>query len=422
MEFQENKIILLELYLLLNMDNKALNISSPVEFDNSIAHYEIHAHQPYGSLSFNNSDEIRINVQNQDLFLLPCKSSLHISGKLTKDGNAAVESTRLINNGICHLFEEIRYEINGVEIDKIKNVGITSCLKNFLSLNPYSNYENAGWLDDDDDAKILSNEQGYFDVCIPLKNILGFAEDFQKVIVNAKHELILVRSRSDINAIIQTAVKDFNISLQKIEWLVPYITLSDKKKMEMIKFIQRDPIISMSFRSWELYEYPNLPTTNRHIWTIKTATQLEKPRYVILAFQNDRKNRTAKDCSLFDHCNITDVKLFLNSQSYPYGNLNLDIAKNQFSTLYEMYRNFGESFYGDHPEPLLNKLNFLNKAPLIVIDCSRQNEALKYGPVDVRLEFEAKNNFPALTSAYCLIIHDRIVEYRPISGTIQKLT
>lgn len=86
-----------------------------------------------------------------------------------------------------------------------------------------------------------------------------------------------------------------------------------------------------------------------------------------------------------------------------------------------MYASFQNSYYGKDVEPLLNKTDFLSFAPLIVIDCSKQNEYLKSGPVDIRLEFESADNFPAQTAAYCLILHDRIVEYNPISGGVKKL-
>jgi hypothetical protein len=99
--------------------------------------------------------------------------------------------------------------------------------------------------------------------------------------------------------------------------MVPYVTLSNQKKIDIIKYIQKDPTIPITFRSWTLHDYPVLPTTNKHVWTVKTTSQLEKPRYVIVAFQTNRRNQPVKNASNFDHCNITDVKLFLNSQSYP---------------------------------------------------------------------------------------------------------
>lgn len=404
------------------MEEEVINIQTPVVFDESIVHCEIHAHQPYASSTFNNSDEIRIAVQHQDLSVLPSKSSLHISGRLTKaTGNVAAATTTLVNNAICHLFDEVRYELNGIEIDRNKNVGLTSLMKGYVSRNPgqSSLMENTGWLDIEESKKLTSD--GYFDVCIPLSLMFGFAEDYHKIVINAKHELILSRSKSDVNAVIQTAVEEFKITIHKVEWLLPYVTISDQRKIKLLNFIAKDVPIPISFRTWELYEYPLLPTTTKHVWTVKTSSQLEKPRYVILGFQTGRKNKPDKNASHFDHCKISDVKLYLNSQSYPYGSLNLNIDQNQYALLYEMYANFQSTYYSKETEPLLNKSEFLQYAPLIVIDCSKQNDSLKTGPVDVRVEFEAKNNFPAETSAYCLILHDRIVEYNPISGGVRKL-
>ena len=108
-----------------------LNIQTPVTFDEAVAHYEVHAHQPY-TASFNNSDEIRISIQYQDLYLLPSRSALYICGRLVRTNNTPVERTKLVNNAICHLFEEIRYELNAIEIGKCKNVGLTTLMKGWV--------------------------------------------------------------------------------------------------------------------------------------------------------------------------------------------------------------------------------------------------------------------------------------------------
>ncbi|XP_068994066.1 uncharacterized protein [Neodiprion pinetum] len=258
--------------------------------------------------------------------------------------------------------------------------------------------ENVGWLDVKEKKK-LTDAEGNFDVLIPLSMILGFAEDYRKIVVNAEHELTLTRSKTDVNAIMQTQEEEFKITINAVEWLIPYLKLADQKKVDLLNFIQRNPPISISFHRWELYEYPSLPTTSKHVWTVKTSTQLEKPRYAILGFQTSRKNKTGKNASHFDHCNITDVKLFLNSQSYPYGNLNLNISRNLYALPDEMHANFQATYYDKNPEPLLRKSEFLQDVPLFVIDCSKQNESLRYGPVDIRLEFEAKANFLAETPA-----------------------
>ena len=195
----------------------------------------------------------------------------------------------------------------------------------------------------------------------------------------------------------------------------------DRHKLQLLKFIEKDPLITLSFPTWEMYEYPLISATQKHVWTVKISTQMEKPRYIILAFQTNSKDQRNQYANRFDHCSITNVKLFLNSQYYPYGSLNLNSNQNQFALLYEMYANFQCSYYGKEFEPLLTKETFKKYAPLIVIDCSKQNEFLKQASKDVRLEFESCTNFPANTAAYWLILHDRIVQYKPISGAVKKI-
>ncbi|KYN12370.1 hypothetical protein ALC57_15485, partial [Trachymyrmex cornetzi] len=57
----------------------------------------------------------------------------------------------------------------------------------------------------------------------------------------------------------------------------------------------------------------------------------------------------------------------------------------------------------------------------VVIDCSRQNESVKSATVDIRIEFECMENIPLNTTAYCLIIHDRVIEYNPLTNVIRKI-
>ena len=186
----------------------------------------------------------------------------------------------LVNNALWHLFEEIRYEINAVEIDKCKNVGLTSLMKGLVSFNPTQNLENAGWIDIAETQKLTDNA-GYFDVSIPLSMIRGFEEDYHKIIVNCKHKLVFTRLKNDVNAIVQTEAEEFKINLVKIEWLTPCVVLSDHHKIKLLHYLQSDTLIAMSFRSWELYEYLLLLNTSQHVWTVKTSNQLKKLLFVI---------------------------------------------------------------------------------------------------------------------------------------------
>lgn len=392
-----------------------LDINSEAGHDDAITKIEYHSYSPFLQ-SYKNSDEIRVTLQHQDLYVLPSESFIYIEAAITKLDDTVSLTAKLVNNAMAFLFDEVRYELNGVEIDRNRNVGHTTTLKNYISLNLSESIMlyNAAWFPN------AYMGQSTFNFCIPLKMLLGFAEDYKKIIAKARHELILIRSRTDNNAVVSEA-DPVKIKIFKLQWRVPHVYVRDLEKLSLLKIIESGQPIQISFRSWDMYEYPVLPITTHHSWTIKTSTQLEKPRYVILALQTDRQNQKEKDASLFDHCKLTDVKVHLNSESFPYEDLNIKFDKNRYAVLYEMYSKFQPSYYGRSCQPLLTCEQFKNLAPIIVIDCSRQNETIKTGPVDVRLEFKTLENIPTNTSAFCLLLHDRIIEYNPLTSEVKKL-
>ncbi|XP_070159665.1 uncharacterized protein [Polyergus mexicanus] len=280
-----------------------LNIEGEPVFDDRIVKIETHTYNPYANTTFEHSDEIRIPIQQQDLYTLPYESFLYIEGKLKINKPAEGFDVVLGNNCVAFMFDEIRYELDGVEIDRSRNVGITSTLKNY------------------------------------------------------------------------------------IQWRMPHVVLNEINKLSMLRALESGQYVSMGFRSWDLYEFPLLQRTTKHSWPIKTAIQLEKPRYVIFVLQTGRKNVMSENTSRFDDCKLINVKLYLNSECYPYDDMNLDFDKNSWSILYDTYQRF-----------------------------------CKNATVDVRLEFECKENVPPNTTAYCLIIHDRVIQYNPLTNVVRKIT
>lgn len=402
-------------------ESDILDISSRFETDSKITKIEYHSYTPY-TTSFNNNDEIRISIQQTDVYPYLHESFIFLEGKISE-----ASEVKLANNGFSYLFEQIRLEINGIEVDSTRVLGITSSLKGYLSCTPdnYNCYENAGWIFKNNTNP--ANANGEFSACIPLKYWLGLFEDFKKILVNSRLELILTRSHSDLNVLTKVEHEDgsntnsVKVVLNKIIWKVPHITVDDEERLKLLKLIEKEKSLFIPFRSFETFEYPELGTTKKVVWNLKTASKLEKPRFIIIGLQKGRKNVLTKDCSVFDHCNLTNVKVFLNSIAYPYDNLNLDFAKNNFTLLYDMYTSFQESYYEKSiRNPILSPSTFLSNAPIIVIDTSKQNDSATASSVDVQLEIEASESLTGVT-AYCLLIHDRIVEYVPFTREVRKL-
>jgi hypothetical protein len=128
-------------------------------------------------------------------------------------------SVEFVNMGILFLFNEIRYEISGDSIDTVRNPGIASVLKGYATYNESQSkaLQNSGWFPKEQ-STIIDGVSGSFDVIIPLHMVLGLCEDFKKVLVNARQELVLRRGSDDSNAFLldDDLDKTVKLSLEKI--------------------------------------------------------------------------------------------------------------------------------------------------------------------------------------------------------------
>lgn len=397
-----------------------LNVMQQPLIDNSIVDLEYHNYQPFVTSKFDYNDEIRIPIQELDAYTLPCESMLYLEGKLTKEDGKPTTKLKFINNAFCYLFREIRYEMNGIVVDSNRNVGLTSTIKSYLSYNESESIklQNAGWFPKESEI----SDGGKFNVCIPLKILMGFFEDYKKIILNMKQELVLIRSSNDLDAVVAPDdTEKPKITIDKLYWRVPHVSVGIPQQLSLTKILDKNVEILVPFRSWELIEYPSLTQTTRHTWPVKTTTKLETPRHVIVAFQTNKKNKITSNMSKFDHCNLTNIRVFLNSERYPYNDLFLDFKDNKFATLYEMFSNFRQSYYEKEKEPIFNPKKFKDIAPIIHIDCSRQKETIQSGSVIVKLELEVAENMPDETTAYCLILHDRLFRYNPLTKLVRQV-
>lgn len=410
-----------------------LQIRQGVGHMDDIKDMQLHTYTPYTS-SFKNNDEIRISIQSSDLCVLPSESYILLEFKPHKrqefiEAVAATQQnpenhhhepifSRL--SGL-HFFSEIRYEINGVEVDRCKLPHITHELKTMMAckMSDSSSLSSMTWLNNS-----LVHVGKTYRLTIPLKFLFGFCEDYQKVLVNGKHDLILIRDSSDSNVYI--APEDsLAFEIERIHWKIPHIVLSDHAKMQMQRTIDSKKILPLPFRSWDLYELPNLPQTTRNIWSVKTTTHTTKPRYVVVALQTNRNHVIQDNPRKLDHCDLMNVRLYLNNVRYPYDDMNLNFAQNNgnFNEMFNVLNNIQNQYYNgtESSSPVdLHMLLKEQKVMFFVFDCSRSDESIKNGMIDVRIELDARTNFPPLTTAYCLIIHDNLLHYCPATGIVHR--
>lgn len=153
------------------------------------------------------------------------------------------------------------------------------------------------------------------------------------------------------DALISTTITDAKVNLTKIQWRIPHVQVNDNIRLNLLTKYKQNIPINIGFRKWNLNYYPNIPGSKTGKWTIKTSNQLEKPRYIIFGFQTDRENNLKKDPSKFDNVDLRNLKVYLNSESYPHEDLHVDFANKKYMSLYLMYCDFQRSYYGKSSEP-----------------------------------------------------------------------
>ena len=116
-----------------------LELESSFEYDESIERFQYRVYDPLQGTPLNNTGEIRIQILNEDIWPLPCKSFLYIEGQLldsvTNQPYAANSLVSLQNNAMMYLFSEARYHIGDQEVERFQYPGQTTTIDALLIKN-----------------------------------------------------------------------------------------------------------------------------------------------------------------------------------------------------------------------------------------------------------------------------------------------
>ena len=124
---------------------------------------------------------------------------------------------------------------------------------------------------------------------------------------------------------------------------------------------------------------------------------------------NDKDGNQTKNPSTFDHVNLKNAYVMLNSDQYPAVDYILLFSNQKFSRVYGDAALFGVKFFG--MDELITQSNitpsdYKTLYPLFTFDVSKQKEKLKSSVVDIQIKANFTENVPANTRACALVISD----------------
>ena len=159
----------------------------------------------------------------------------------------------------------------------------------------------------------------------------------------------------------------------------------------------------------------SVPESTIFAWRLSVKTAPKKPRFIIVGFQTDRDGDQTKYPSTFDHVNLKNAYVKLNSDRYPAVDYNLSFPNQKFSRVYGDAALFGVKFFGMDEfitQSNITPSDYKTLYVLFTLDVSKQKEKLKSSVVDIQSKANFTQNVPANTRAFALVISDKMLSFQ----------
>ena len=127
-----------------------------------------------------------------------------------------------------------------------------------------------------------------------------------------KHNLTLVRKTDDETIFRGAAAGAGKVSLDKISWFMPHVIPADAEKFSIYKTIESKVKVQVAYRTRQC-DMLSVPESTNFTCRLSVKTAPEKPRFIIVGLQTAKDGDQTKNPSTFDHVNLRNVYVMLNS-------------------------------------------------------------------------------------------------------------
>ena len=176
-----------------------------------------------------------------------------------------------------------------------------------------------------------------------MKHIFGFCEDYDKIVYSLKHNLTLVKKTDDDAIFRGAAAGAGKVSLDKISWFMPDIIPADAERFSIYKTIESKVKVPVAYSTRQC-DMLSVPESTSFTWRLSVKIAPQKPRFIIVGFQTAKDGDQTKNPSTFDHVNVRNPCVMLNSDRYPAVDYKLSFANQKFYRVYGDAALFGVKF------------------------------------------------------------------------------
>lgn len=278
------------------------------------------------------------------------------------------------------------------------------------------------------------NNAGNFSFRIPLSWIFNFCEQHKDVMYNCKHEIRLNRT-NETTPLLKKSDDPYGyaVKLTLLRWYMPVVSPSLEVQSNLLSEIDKGLTYDIAFMNKKM-DYINFPVNStKFTYQITYSTGIERPRYIIVAFQTiDRaaygaNEKTCYNRAIFNGTNLDganslmidlrNVILKVNGKEYQLHDYDNSFNENRIARWYQAYKNMKKSLNDDfREEDMISFYDFRNLYRLYCFDISKQTEQLvSVGISNVSLDFyfnspPVAQTHTTVNTVYILSLYDRLIK------------
>ena len=118
---------------------------------------------------------------------------------------------------------------------------------------------------------------------------------------------------------------------------------------------------------------------------------MERPKYIIVGFENNSVNEQTHDASTFIIMNVTECYCKIGSEFYPEDRMKINYGTNNYNEAFKEIVNFNKDFSGlpHYIKPYINHRTFKSSYRIYVFDTRYQSDHTGPQTIQLNLKFSA---------------------------------
>ena len=332
----------------------------------------------------------------------------------------------LVNNGLMHCFDGAQLMLGNKEIESYgRSVGNMTTAFGYL-MNSYGFSQAEGlcqfWSLDSTKTTVYNDNSGFAarhdllfknnvaaskgtcKAIIPFNNLFGFKG---KVIFGLDASINLNRKISHDPIYRASSIDEADLTLNTLVWRIPTLVLAPQEETHLYNLTMKGTKIEVGFLSRRGEEIP-VPQTQLFSWHFNLSGN-ERLMGLVLFFQTGSNDNQEKNSALYNHCNLKNASVTVNSHRFHGIDLKCNFQNNDYMECYKRYIDFRKRFVDGSPE--IDPVEFKILYPLFVFDLSEQEGRIVGNAPSVTIECNFSSNVSANTTAYALLLSDKMLQF-----------